>query len=140
MICILSFLYFIFLWKTDKKVVLIAINETNFDDWYSMHSIKEIIENGSIGLMNTRSSKGANVYKAYTTIGSGTRAEASALSTRSFELKEEDIKEIYFRRTGITKNNDEGIVNIDIAALNKLNLEEYVQSRVPLDKNARSRL
>ena len=57
-----------------------------------MHSIKEIIENGSIGLMNTRSSKGANVYKAYTTIGSGTRAEASALSTRSFELKEEDIK------------------------------------------------
>ena len=127
MICILSFFFTSFSYgKTDKKVVLIAINETNFDDWYSMHSIKEIIENGSIGLMNTRSSKGANVYKAYTTIGSGTRAEASALSTRSFELKEEDIKEIYFRRTGITKNNDEGIVNIDIAALNKLNLEgEY---------------
>jgi len=124
MVCILFLVFIPFSYgKTDKKVVLIAINETNFDDWCLMDSVKEIVDNGSIGLMNTRSAGSTNVYKAYTTIGSGTRAEASALSTRSFELKEEEIKKIYSRRTGITKDNDEGVVNIDIAALNRLNAE-----------------
>ncbi len=108
----------------DKKVVLITINEVNFDDLYSMKSVQDLIREGSIGLMNTKTSTRSNTYKAYVTLGAGVRAEGSSNSTRAANLTDES-RSIYFRRTGYDIKK-EGIVNLDIARLFRLNLDgEY---------------
>lgn len=106
--------------ESDKKVVMIVINEINFDDLKGMPTVRKLIEGGAIGLMNNRTSTRANTYKAYTTIGAGTRAEASA-DTTNFTTISKEIKAIYQRRTGYTIP-DSGIVNIDIAKLIKQNI------------------
>lgn len=105
--------------EESKKVVLIVMNETNYEDLYSMESVRNLIDNGAIGLMNTRTSTKANTYKAYVSIGAGTRAEASSDTTLSMNVNDE-IKAIYSRRTGLD-SKDTGIVNVDIAKLIRLN-------------------
>ncbi|KXG74040.1 hypothetical protein [Thermotalea metallivorans] len=107
-----------------KKVVLITINEVNFEDLYSIHSIKEMINSGAIALMNNRTSTRANIYKAYATIGTGVRAEASSDSIKCENVTKENSS-VYQRRMGFSPGN-EGIVNLEMAKLIKLNMEgEY---------------
>lgn len=109
---------------SDKKVVLITVNEVTFEDLYEMPTVRQWIENGAIALMNNRTSTTANMLKAYTTIGAGVRAEASADSIQSSNLTEESQK-IYRRRTGIEIGSS-GIVNLDMPRLQRLNLSgEY---------------
>lgn len=103
----------------DKKVVLVVINETNYEDLYSMHTIQEFIDMGAIALMNNRTSTKENTYKAYATIGAGVRAEAASNATGSFNINNE-IKSMYFRRTGIDIPK-EGIINVDMPRLIRLN-------------------
>jgi len=105
--------------ESDKKVVMIVVNEVNFDDLKGMPTVRKLIEGGAIGLMNNRTSTRSNTYKAYTTIGAGVRAEASA-DTTNFTTINKEIKSTYQRRTGYTLP-DSGIVNIDIAKLIKQN-------------------
>ncbi|QEK12109.1 hypothetical protein FQB35_06815 [Crassaminicella thermophila] len=102
-----------------KKVVLIVMNEVNYEDLYSMRTIQKLVDNGAIALMNNRTSSKENIYKAYATIGSGVRAEASSNSTSCFNLNDE-IKAIYYRRTGVNIPN-QGIINIDMPRLIRLN-------------------
>lgn len=105
--------------QENKKVVLIVMNETNYEDLYNMNTIKELINNGSIGLMNNRTSTKSNKYKAYVTIGAGTRAEASSNSIESFNLNDQ-TRAMYVRRTGINIPS-KGIINIDMPRLIRLN-------------------
>ncbi len=105
--------------ESDKKAILVVINEVNIDDLYSIPTINGLIKNGAIGLMNTRTSTRANTYKAYATIGAGTRAEATSDSL-SFTVIDHEALEIYNRRSGLTLLQN-GIVNINIAKLWKQN-------------------
>ncbi len=105
--------------EESKKEVIIAINELNLGEFYSIPVIKGMMEQGSIGLMNTKTSSKANTYKAYTTIGAGTRAEASSGSLNFLRIDDEILK-VYKRRTGIDLPQ-EGIVNLNSAQLKKQN-------------------
>ncbi|WP_129597683.1 hypothetical protein [Anaerophilus nitritogenes] len=102
-----------------KKVVLLLINEINYEDLYNLSAVKNLIDEGSIGFLNTRSSGGASAYKSYATLGAGTRAEASPTTISCFEVNDQ-TKNIYKRRTG-ADIKDNGIINIDIPALRRLN-------------------
>lgn len=104
----------------DKRVVVVAINEVNFQDLEKLPTIKKLIDQGSIGLMNNRTSTRANTLKAYTTLGSGVRAEASSDSIQFVNINE-DNRKIYLRRMG-TDPGAEGIVNQDMAKLQRLNI------------------
>ncbi|QZY57007.1 hypothetical protein [Crassaminicella profunda] len=105
--------------KDNKKVVLIVMNEINYEELYNMSAVNELIEDGAIALMNNRTSTKANTYKAYATIGAGVRAEASSNSVGSFEVNDK-VKSIYLRRTGIELPST-GIINLDMTRLIKLN-------------------
>ncbi len=104
-----------------EKVVLVLMNEVNYEDLYQMSAVKNLIDHGSIGLLNNRTSGRANGYKAYATLGAGTGAEASATTIGCFEVNDQ-IKKIYKRRTGMNLPNS-GIVNVDMPALTRSNLE-----------------
>ena len=104
----------------EKKAVVITVNELNFQDLSNLPTIGRLIDEGSIGLMNNRTSTRANVFKAYTSLGAGVRAEASADSIHSVNINE-DSREIYLRRMGIDPGLN-GIVNQDMARLQRLNV------------------
>jgi hypothetical protein len=104
----------------DKKVVMFVTTYMNFDDLKSMDSTNELINTGSIGLMNSKSAGGYSLYKSYLTIGTGTRADASSGSFK-FEKLDEDLKKIYKFRTGRSLKKDGGIINLDQARLEKIN-------------------
>ncbi|WZL71483.1 hypothetical protein QBE52_10190 [Clostridiaceae bacterium 35-E11] len=105
--------------EQDKKVVLIVMNETNYEELYSIESVRKLIDNGAAALMNNRTSTKANTYKAYVSIGAGTRAEGSSDTTLSMNVNNE-IQSIYARRTGLSIR-DTGIINVDIAKLIRQN-------------------
>ncbi|MBB6214797.1 hypothetical protein HNQ80_000882 [Anaerosolibacter carboniphilus] len=122
---LLTFLFPAFSYGAEnKKVLLITLNEMSFEDLYSMNSVRDMIDNGSIALMNNRTSTRANSFKAYATIGAGVRAEAS-IDTAAFEdINKENIL-IYQRRFG-PMEKAQGIINLEMAKLSMLNLEgEY---------------
>ena len=101
------------------KVIMLIINRVNFDDLYGMPVLQSVIDNSSIGLMNTRGSGGNNEFKSYATLGWGTRADA-AHNTSTFQQFNAENEAIYSRRTGAIFKH-EGIVNLDINRLLKQN-------------------
>ncbi|AKL95241.1 hypothetical protein CACET_c17930 [Clostridium aceticum] len=106
------------------KVVMLVINRVDFQDLYNMPNMRVLIEEGSIGLMNTRASGSQNDFKSYGTLGWGTRAEAGQ-NTSTFHHLEEDNLAVYERRIGKI-DEDEGIINININMLIQQNIRgEY---------------
>ena len=127
---LLTFLYINthIIWAADAdepiKVIMLIINRVDFDELYSMPVLGSIIDNSSIGLMNTRGSGGNNEFKSYATLGWGTRADA-AKNTSTFQQLNVENGAIYSRRTG-SISKQEGIVNLDINRLLKQNkIGEY---------------
>lgn len=117
----------------NKKVLLITINEVSFEDLYSMDSVKDMIDAGAIALMNNRTSTRANSIKAYMTIGTGVRAEAS-LEAAAFEDINNENAQIYQRRLGPIESN-QGIINLEMPKLITLNeLGDYGASPGALGK------
>ncbi len=104
-----------------SKIVLVIINRVDFSDLYNKPKIKEIIDNASIALMNTKASGGNSEYKSYATLGWGTRAEA-AHNTSTFYNLNDDIIAIYKRRLGDIAEK-EGVINININKLIQQNIQ-----------------
>ena len=108
----------------DKQVIMIIVNQVNFQDLLEMNSLAEIIDESGIGLMNTRTAGATIIPKAYATIGAGIRAEGNWITSQAFHSTEEN-KEIYYARTG-KRAPDQGIINLDINKLISYNdLGEY---------------
>lgn len=105
--------------EDNKRVVLIVMNEMNYEELYNMNGVHPLIDDGAIALMNNRTSSRSNTYKAYTTIGAGIRAEASPNAVGFFEVNDQ-VKSIYSRRTGINLPST-GIINLDMTKLIKTN-------------------
>jgi hypothetical protein len=99
----------------EKQVIMIIINQVNYQDLLEMGSVVDMIDNSGIGLMNTRTAGSAIIPKAYATIGAGVRAEGNWINSQAYQSTE-DNKLIYSSRTG--KNApDKGIINLDINKL-----------------------
>jgi hypothetical protein len=106
------------------RVVMVVISRIDLDDLEKMPYVRELIDKGSIALMNTRASGKNSEFKSYATIGWGTRAEASH-ATSFFHGIDDKTGPIYERRTG-KKMFENGIINLDINKLVVQNLNgEY---------------
>ena len=123
-VLILSSLPMTALGAHNKQVIMVLINQVNYDDLLEMDTVSEIIDKGAIGLMNTRTAGSAITPKAYTTIGAGVRAEGNWITSAAYNVTEEN-KKIYETRTG-KKAPESGIINLDINKLIAYNqLGEY---------------
>src|SRR5690554_6509784 len=96
----------------EKQVIMIVINQVNFQDLLTMNSFVDLIDNSGIGLMNTRTAGSATIPKAYATIGAGSRAEGNWITSQAFHTSEEKSL-IYYSRTGRNAPAN-GVVNLDI--------------------------
>jgi len=102
-----------------SKVYMVIVNRMSLYDIEYMDNLKTLIEDGSIGLMNTRGVTGYKGAEGYITINASSKAYSSYEAANSFNLDKE-VQSIFERRTG---NSSEGysIANIEINRLNKLN-------------------
>ncbi|SJZ33243.1 hypothetical protein [Garciella nitratireducens] len=107
-----------------KQVIMVVINQVNYQDLMQMKSVEDIINKGGVGLLNTRTAGKAIIPKAYATIGAGVRAEGNWTSSEAQPAtKENEI--IYKTRTG-QKVPKGGILNLEINQLISYNEEgEY---------------
>jgi len=97
------------------KVVLFVLNRIEVQDLDQMPRLKELMQESSVALMNTKASGSNNEFKSYATLGWGVRSEVSQ-STSLFYKVDDEIRAIYERRTG-SKIPESGIVSIDIGKL-----------------------
>lgn len=110
----------------DNKVFMVIVNRLSLYDIEYMENLKEIIEDGSIGLMNTRGIIGYKGAESFITINSSSKAYSS-YETASFFNLDSETKAIYERRTG---NNvgDSSIGNVEINKLYSLNANKNYDS------------
>lgn len=102
-----------------NKVYMVIVNRLSLYDIEYMDNLRTLIEDGSIGLMNTKGTIGYKGAEGYITINASSKAYSSYEAANSFNLDQE-VQAVYERRTG---NSSEGysIANIEINRLNKLN-------------------
>lgn len=103
----------------DISAYLIVINTLTLDDIEYMSNLRELVEEGSIGLMNTRGAKGYDGPQSYISINTSSRSYADDETSIFFNVDSND-KKIYARRVGQDVLNSQ-IVNLGIVKLLKLN-------------------
>lgn len=101
--------------KVDKNVYLIILNKYTLEDIEYMPNLNQIINNGSIGLMNTRGLVGYNGAEGYLTINASNKAISTYEDTEVYNINKE-YKEIYERRFGEINNNS-NLVNINLSSI-----------------------
>ncbi len=98
-----------------KKALVVIVDRVGLEDMENLPSFRSIMETGSVGLMNGRTSGTTTPSKAYVTIGAGVRAEGTPSALDGVEIAGETGK-VFYRRTGI-KPAEGAVVNPDIARL-----------------------
>ncbi|EOC99951.1 hypothetical protein [Caldisalinibacter kiritimatiensis] len=104
-----------------KKTYVLILNRTTLEDIYSMNNLLTLINEGSIGLMNTRGLYGYDGPESYITINASTRCYANYSTTEFFNINinEKKMNE-YITATGIKPRNY-SIANLKINKILKLN-------------------
>jgi hypothetical protein len=109
---------------TGKKSVLVIVDRISFEDLKGLKGFGELIEGGSVALMNNRPSGGYSACKGYVCIGSGARAEGTPSAVEAVDVNDE-IRELFYSRTG-EKVTPGMVVNPNINKLISQNLSgEY---------------
>ncbi|SHH30033.1 hypothetical protein SAMN02745135_00358 [Caloranaerobacter azorensis DSM 13643] len=111
-----------------KKVIMIILNRLTFEDLEYMDNLQALIEDGSIGVMNTRGLYGYKGAESYATINASGRANATYLNSKSYNLNN-NISKIYKRRLGIIPDRYQ-IVNTEVVKLNKLNNKNRFNAKI----------
>lgn len=103
-----------------KKVIMVVVNYISiYDIDETTPNLKYITDNGGIALTNTRTQGTQSSYKAYVTIGAGSRSEGTQATTLAYNI-DDDLRDTYFRRTGMVPK-DTKIINTEINRLIKQN-------------------
>lgn len=114
--------------KKSNTVYLVIANRLSLKDIYKMENLTNIIEDGSIGLMNTRGLSGYTGSEGYATINASSKTYAN-VSSSSFYNLDDEIIDIIQRRTG-EKYEDYEVANIDNYKLLSLNSKNAYNSYI----------
>ncbi|MGI6604236.1 MAG: hypothetical protein GX062_04305 [Firmicutes bacterium] len=111
-----------------SKILIVAVDSLSLADVLGedLPYLKSFFATGAWGLINTNQGGTPSLESAYLTLGSGTRAKGSGKSialSLTTELAEEAgaATEVHARRTGYRLSQDQGIVQLGLAALKTAN-------------------
>ena len=85
--------------ENNRTVYLIVLNKYTLEDIENMPNLKQIIDEGSIGLMNARGLYSYYGAEGYLTINSSRKAFTNEEGSKSYNLTDKN-KEVYERRIG----------------------------------------
>ncbi|WP_077367760.1 hypothetical protein [Anaerosalibacter sp. Marseille-P3206] len=103
----------------DKTAYLIVVNKYTLEDIDKMPNLKKIIEEGSIGLMNTRGLYSYSGPESYLTINSSKKAFTTTEGAEFYNLNQNSMK-VYERRFGKIYG-EFSIANLDLSKIIKHN-------------------
>jgi len=83
--------------KVNKKVYMIIVNKLSLSDIEKMPNLKDLIGEGSLGLLNVRGLNGYNGAECFITINASNKAYASNISSQFYNLDGE-YRETYENR------------------------------------------
>lgn len=112
--------------NNNNKIFMVIVNRLSLYDLEYMNNLISIIQDGSIGLMNTRGIIGYKGAEGYITINASSKAYSTYETANSFNLNKE-VQSIYERRTGKSAKGY-SIANIEINRLNNINNNKYYNS------------
>ncbi len=98
--------------NVDKNIYLVILNRYTLQDLKYMPNLNSIINDGSIGLMNTRGLVGYKGVESYLTINSSNKAIADYESAEIYNL-DDRYKEMYERRLGPI-NRESNLANLSL--------------------------
>lgn len=101
--------------KGDNKAYVIVANRLTLSDIEKMPNVNRLIDEGSIGLMNTRGVNGYKGAESFATINASSKAYANNESSQLYNLSGE-YKRIYENRIGII-DGEYAIGNIQLGKL-----------------------
>ncbi|MDK2836786.1 MAG: hypothetical protein PWP21_1563 [Thermosediminibacterales bacterium] len=117
--------------QEEKKLIIVAIDSLTLNDLYfsQYNNLNHIINNASIGLMNTRTAGNSTREKAYVTLGADNRGSALTGSANGYNLYEKIYStktiDMFIRNTGLIPSY-ENIVNPEIKKIKDINFySEY---------------
>lgn len=99
----------------DSKAYIIVINRLTLSDIEKMPNVNRLIDEGSIGLMNTRGISGYKGAESFITINASTKAYANNESSQLHNLNDE-YKGIYENRVSLL-DKDYAIGNVQLGKL-----------------------
>ncbi len=101
--------------SSDNKVYIIIVNRITIDDIYTMKTLKNLAQNGLIGIMNTKGFSSYNNPGSYLTINCSAKAKCNYECVNFYDIN--DYNKILYKRI-----TDEYINNYEIAYfdMNKL--------------------
>ncbi|WP_035172336.1 hypothetical protein [Caldanaerobius polysaccharolyticus] len=112
-----------------RKFVMVVVSRVGLDDYikYDLPNIKDLIEKGSIGLLNVRTSKDYDEPSSYLSIGAGSRAESDYRGGLAFNYGElygiNKAGELYHVYTGQHASADD-VVNLGINRLKEVSAKQ----------------
>ncbi len=108
------------------KVVIFSLSNISYSDMEdaSLPLFNYLLNNGALGLMNTRCARGLNLGSSYLTMGASARAHAGKESGEGFNAAgvyhNTKVSDLYQRRTGKVLEKDE-VVQINLEKIKKGN-------------------
>ena len=99
----------------DNNAYIIIVNKLTFLDIEKMPNLNNLIDEGNIGLMNSRGISGYKGAESFVTINASAKAYANNESSQFYNLNDE-YKEIYENRVGVL-DKEYAIGNIQIGKL-----------------------
>jgi len=101
--------------QVNRNVYLVTINRYTLQDLEYMPNLNEIINNGSIGLMNTRGFSNYNGAESYLSINSSNKAISGYEGTETYNVNDR-YREIYERRLGPI-SRESALANISLNSI-----------------------
>ncbi|MTI81767.1 MAG: hypothetical protein FH758_12995 [Firmicutes bacterium] len=99
----------------------ISINDINKEE---LTGFNQLMQEGSVGLLNNNTGGSINSPSTHVTIGTGSHAVGSSIANQAYNvsarIEEGMVKDVYHQRTGITPPDD-SVVQLGIARLKNLN-------------------
>ena len=77
--------------NSDKKVYVVVANKLTLEDIAQMNTLKKLIDEGSLGLMNTRGTNNANSSEGFITINASSRSFGRYDYSTSFNLTGDNL-------------------------------------------------
>lgn len=115
--------------NNDKKVYVVVANKLTLEDITQMNTLKKLIDEGSLGLMNTRGTNNANSSEGFITINASSRSFGRYDYSTAFNLTGDNLF-LYKTRVGFIEDNQYKIGNIEINRIIDENTEKSYNSTI----------
>ena len=112
-----------------RRVYVIVADKLTLGDIDNMNHIKESVETGGLGMMNSKGSNNSNSTEGFLSINSSSRAYGVSSYSEAFNLTDKKLS-LYKKRVGDIEKDMYQVGNMEINRILDANLEDAYNSKI----------